>query len=313
MNRFGYSRWLGWLAKGDELSGSPAQRVTGTAVRAYIGEHFQAELSGYTIILYVSQLLAVIRILAPERDWDWLKAMVAYLWRSHPRPREKLSHLIHPRVLLQSALAAMDQIIASKDAGDERAPYLRDLLCVAILACRPIRRRNVAMIEIGHHLIQRGERWYVQFEPEETKTRAPLQYELPAVLSPYIVTYLRQFRPRLLGPKISSRLWVNRYGNPMDGMSIYRRVVRVTPDLCGKRLWPHLFRDSSATSLALDDPAHVGIITDVLGHGSSKTAQRHYDQARMIEHSCQYQTTILAARRRARQFSAHQRLCRDVR
>jgi integrase/recombinase XerD len=304
MNRFGYSRWLGWLVKRNQLKGYPSQRVTPKAVRAYINEHFQAKLSGHTIILYVSQLLAVISVFAPERDWGWLKAKVAHLWRGHPRPREKLSHLIHPRVLLQTALAAMDQVIASEDGDEEQAPYFRDLLCVAILACRPIRRRNLAMIEIGRHLAQRGERWYLQFESEETKTQEPLHHELPAVLSPHIATYLSRFRARLLGPTISCRLWINRYGNPMDGMSIYRRIVNVTPDLCGKRLWPHLFRDSSATSLALDDPAHIGIITDVLGHGSSKTAQRHYNRARMIDYSRQYQATVIAARRRARRLRA---------
>jgi site-specific recombinase XerD len=48
----------------------------------------------------------------------------------------------------------------------------------------------------------------------------------------------------------------------------------------GRAVNPHLFRDCAATSLAIEDPAHVRIAAQVLGHGAFATTERHYNLAR---------------------------------
>ncbi len=59
---------------------------------------------------------------------------------------------------------------------------------------------------------------------------------------------------------------------------------------------PHLFRDCAATSIAIDDPVHVGIAARVLGHRTGSTTERFYNQARSIEASRLMQKSLLAQR-----------------
>ena len=56
-----------------------------------------------------------------------------------------------------------------------------------------------------------------------------------------------------------------------------------TENAFGKTIWPHLFRDCLITSLAIKQPELIRIGSVALGHGSFETAQKHYNQAKMLE------------------------------
>ena len=60
---------------------------------------------------------------------------------------------------------------------------------------------------------------------------------------------------------------------------------------------PHLFRDAAATSIAIEDPSHVGSTKSVLGHSSLRTSERHYNQARSTEATAAYQSRVTTLRR----------------
>jgi integrase/recombinase XerC len=86
-------------------------------------------------------------------------------------------------------------------------------------------------------------------------------------------TYLSQGRPKLLGDKRSSALFVNRYG----GRLIARRVQRLLQkyaSLAGinKRVYPHLLRHTFATHL-LDGGAGLRVVQELLGHASLSSTQ----------------------------------------
>jgi integrase/recombinase XerD len=55
------------------------------------------------------------------------------------------------------------------------------------------------------------------------------------------------------------------------------------------------FRDSAATSIAIDDPEHIGIASCLLGN-SSATTEKYYNQARAVEAARTMQNTLLALR-----------------
>jgi len=42
-------------------------------------------------------------------------------------------------------------------------------------------------------------------------------------------------------------------------------------------------RDSLPTSLAIDDPKHVGAASAILGHADPRVTERHYNLAKSIE------------------------------
>jgi len=57
-----------------------------------------------------------------------------------------------------------------------------------------------------------------------------------------------------------------------------------------------LFRDCAATSIAIDDPDHIGIASRLLGHRAASTTERYYNHARSVEASRLMQQHILALR-----------------
>jgi integrase len=64
----------------------------------------------------------------------------------------------------------------------------------------------------------------------------------------------------------------------------------------GQPINPHLFRDCAATSVAIDDPAHIGIASRLLGHRTGSTSERYYNQARSVEASHLMQKYLRARR-----------------
>jgi hypothetical protein len=63
---------------------------------------------------------------------------------------------------------------------------------------------------------------------------------------------------------------------------------------------PHIFRDCLATCVALNDPAHMGVATTLLGHRWLSTVNRFYNQAKQSEAATALQANLLRRRRAAR-------------
>ena len=82
-NRRGYGRWLCFLADHDPaaLGRNPAERVTRAAVRTYLDALQQNDLSSYTVIARLAELHDVIKAMAPEGNWGWLRNAINRLRR----------------------------------------------------------------------------------------------------------------------------------------------------------------------------------------------------------------------------------------
>jgi hypothetical protein len=66
---------------------------------------------------------------------------------------------------------------------------------------------------------------------------------------------------------------------PDDRQWVYDCIVARTREGLGQPVHPHLFRDSATTSIAIDDPKHIGIASRLLGHRNQSTTERYYNQA----------------------------------
>lgn len=282
--RKGYGRWLTFLITTSQLDQGtlPAARVTPDRVVAYMGKLRDDGIVDWTLWGRIAELLAVARAFDSGIDWSWLRRIVRYMETNSVDSRNKLPRLRTAGEIAAWAYGRMDEIIANPPVRDP-ASHFRDALMIGLLiTCPTMRLSNLAMIEIGRHLRILEDSYHLSFNADETKTSKPMSIPVPASLTPYINHYIDAVRPGLLLGADSQRLWITRYGNPMKGEGIYLRITTVTERAFGKPINPHLFRDCAVTTVAIDDPEHIGIAAPILGHTDPRTTEKHYIQANAI-------------------------------
>ncbi len=281
--RKGYGRWLTFLTRSGRLAPEqrPAERVTVENVKDYIAELQRQDLGDWTLWGRLAELLASIRVMAPDVDLLWLRKVVRAYERTAEDRRNKLQRLQPSHEILDWALRRLPAILSDHSKRDWAGNY-RDTLVVALLACCPIRLGNLTAIEIDGHLKRSAAGYMLRFAGPETKTGRPLAVPVPDLLTSPIDTYLAQVRPELLTGNVSVRLWITRDGRAMTPSSMHLAITRTTERAFGRSINPHLFRDCAATFVALEDPKHIGIVSPLLGHVDPRTAETHYIQANQI-------------------------------
>jgi integrase len=291
----GYGRWIGYLTgmEPGTLTLAPADRVTRERLRRYL-DHLAAHITPAGVFNYPKHLYDPIRVMAPERDWRWLKTLVWRLDRGTPR-RNKAGRMVTPDRLIRLGDGLMQQARPESNGLDAAIAY-RNGLIIALLSRRPVRRRNLAALRIGRHLVQSGGRWHIVFRADETKNRQPYEATVPERLQPYLERYLSEIRPRFLGAAEHDGLWASAKGGPMTETAIYEQVSKRTKAAFGKAINLHLFRDIAVTEIAYKDPARIGIARDLLGHSDLRAVDRHYNQASQIRAGRAYHEALLAER-----------------
>jgi integrase len=303
----GYGYWLSWLATRGlcDPDLGPADRVSRERVAAYIAEITPAR-APFTIICRIRELYDALRVMAPEADWDWL-AQLHRILEAQGRPvRNKL-----PRLRPIGELAALgERLMDDAEAAAEwparrRAVLFRDGLMISLLAHRPVRLKNLAMMRLGLHLVKASGSWQILFAAHETKTHVRYEATVPSALAARLERYLDIYRPVLLcGERVrdgaSKRLvseretpihpeldavWVSEVGTQLEQAALGCRIVKHTKAAFGRSVSPHLFRDCAATSIAVDNPKHIGDASLVLGHAGHRMTEKHYNHARSLEAS----------------------------
>jgi integrase/recombinase XerD len=286
----GYGRWLTWLATTSQLdaNGAPHSRITRERVKAYV-EHLDGiGNGGQTILSRLQELGDFARAVAPDHDWSFINRLASKVRARTVPVRDKRAKLASTMELLGLGLNLM------ATAQHQSTPRLaalayRDGLIIALLALRPLRRRNLAGLVLGHTLVQVGEAWMLRIAPEDTKTHQPIEMPWPAALVDHLSVYLGLHRPvpaalrsRWARP-VGDALWVSSHGSPMTQMALYDQIRQRAREGLGKDVNPHLFRDAAATTMAVEDPQHVRLASPLLGHRNPGTTERHYQQAQAIE------------------------------
>ena len=313
----GYGRWLAWLGGKSLLDPTldPAGRVTPDVVVRYV-EELKAEYAPYTTILLVRRLHSALRAMAPVQNWSWMGLIRKRLERTAVSVRNKRARVVPSDQLFAYGL----ELMAAADCSSAQTPYqrakragrYRDGMIIALLAARPFRLHNFASIEIGRHLVRRGEQYWLIFDAAETKTREPIEAPFPIALTSHLERYLSFHRPVLATDvgrgkcrtrairQATKALWVSRWQTGMCENAVYVHIVRLTRIKFGHGLNPHLFRDCAATSIATEDPSHVHITRNILGHRKLATSEMYYNHAQSIEALRRLQRRVLQLRREGR-------------
>jgi integrase/recombinase XerD len=314
----GYRYWLSWLAEKGLCDSNlgPANRVTRDRVENYIAE-LKPTRSSYTVLCRVQTLYDALRAMAPEADWAWLLEIYRTLCAAVRPVRDK-----RPRLRSIEEVAALGERLmetakaAALSSAVRRAVLFRDGLMIALLSYRPMRLKNFAGMQLGRHLKKVGGNWHILLAANETKTRVPYQAIVPAALAPKLECYLSVHRPVLIrGKRIRDpangsifrerktssdpeldAVWISEVGTHLTQESLACRVVKRTEAAFGLSISPHLFRDVAATSIAVDNPKHIGDASLVLGHAGHTTTQKHYNHARSLDASRRHAAMIASLR-----------------
>lgn len=194
----GYSRWLGYLSSvlPDLLDLPPADRANPNHIESYV-QVLRVEVSPTTVWNYVKHLDDALRVMAPRRDWSWLKAVAANL-ELDIRPAAKRHRMVDADRHLDLRIRLMDGV--DLDDGALAGPIqYRDGLLIALFASRPIRRRTLALMRLDQHLVKIGKRYVLCFEWMDIKNKRPVEFYLPERLTCYADDYVARVRSRFPG------------------------------------------------------------------------------------------------------------------
>jgi integrase/recombinase XerD len=298
----GYGRWLTHLARKGLLEDrSPADRITPAEVKGYIAELEQLGRNS-TIRQRLSELRQMAMIMGPGRDWAFIKRLASKIRSRAATPSRKHGRIVGADELYALGLNLMNQAMGPHSSR-RSAVLFRDGLIIALLALRPLRRCNMANLTLGRDVISVAGTWMIILSPALTKTHVALEYDWPGSLVEALEAYLRVHRPLLQARKgrwkspAGDRLWLTVDGSPVTQMALYDRVIYWTTKAFGKSVNPHLFRDSAATSLAINDPVHVLLAAPLLGHRTFKTTERSYIQAQTLQAHRQFTAQVSELRR----------------
>lgn len=301
-----YGYWLSFISATNPaaLHENPIARVTPDRVRLYLQS--MLDVSPLTQTSRIARLHHVIRCADTENDLGWLCKMrraLEKLARRQVPVRNKRPRIVSTGRIIDAGISLMQRT----HSGSNRRIYLRakdfrDGLMIALLAARPLRLKNFAALRLGSHIRPTSDGYLIDIPGVETKTGRPIETFVPDELCPWFSLYLRDYRPYLLGGRQLDFLWVHSNGNPYQPGALSQRISKLTARNLGVAINPHLFRDCAATTVATDDPDHVLIIANILGHTTLRTAEDHYNHALCIDANRRVRSCIEHARK---QVPAH--------
>jgi integrase/recombinase XerD len=183
----GYGRWLTWLDARRLLDPAlgPDARVTPEHISRYVAD-LRLINAPYTVLARVQELYQAIQVMVPGRDWAWLRRIENQVRHIAVSVRNKRSRVIPVEMLAAFGIELMTHAdIPESDTPLKRACQFRDGLMIALLAARPLRRRNLVSIEIGRHLVRSADGYLLLFDDFETKNGEVIDVPFPRALVPY--------------------------------------------------------------------------------------------------------------------------------
>jgi integrase len=275
--QYAYGKFLAFLSARHRhlLARTPAARLNPKIIEKYVQWHPKS-CGGITIANYLNHLQITFRYICPSEDWSWLLKIAKRIAIQAKRKSEK-HHLVTSETLYAAGMELMDRAIANGRSGTWSVQTaFRDGLIITLLAVVPLRRRTLAALRIGKHLVRSGDVWVLDIPAEDIKTKRPTEYPMSAELSERIDLYLNHIRPQIPGAGTHDYLWASSRSRPMDDGGIYNNIRRRTRKALGFPVNLHRFRRAAATLWSTQDPANVRGVKDLLGHASFSTTEKYY-------------------------------------
>lgn len=242
---------------------------------------YAASLDGLAPIaaaMYVEELAVGLPVVEPDEDHADLKSLARAMKRE-ARPRQKAARMVEYHHLADLGRTMMREADA-KPFGPHAATQYRDGVMIALLAARPVRLSNLAVLRVGESLLEAPNLLLLSFAT--TKNGDAWTAAVPAGLEAAVRRWLERYRPVLRdrGVEDDGAVWLGLDGRALAAKSISRRIGDITLKYLGRRVNPHLFRSVLATDLCDAEEDNVAIAAAMLGQRDTRTTERHYRQAR---------------------------------
>lgn len=288
-----YGSWLSHIlrCRPQLLDTAPAARVTQETVTAFI-EEGRERLKLRSISNQLLSLAVVIRGFSPDADIAWLWRAAGNLYRQSEPQKLKPPSPISAQDLFGWSVNRLSLLRTEANPDQAVATEFRQALTVGLLISCPVRVRAFVAMTVGGHVDVADGNITFNFFPKDMKDKKARRLPAPEPLVSFLFEYLKVYRPLLLGGVESEALWISNRGRPLSQDSFSSGLALLTKRHFGVALRPHAFRHIAATSIATADPAHAGIIRDVLGHASVRMAEMHYNRATAVEVSKRLQEVL---------------------
>jgi integrase len=300
-NREGYGRWINFsIGFGADMTVDPADRVTPERVSCYVAELAAQGLALQTRANRISQLMSVMMAFAPDRDWSWLKRRFNNLAARADANRSQPPLRLFSGDLLDASLGALRRLHRlGFDGSYSQAILFRNWLMLATGTLAPLRRHNLAGINIVAHLRRTGADWSVEVPATESKTRKSISMPLPRLLHPYIQHYTEMIRPVLLAGHHAECLWITNRHTAMTDHSFYIALTNFTRSVFGIAINPHKLRHTGATSTVVAAPEKIESARAFMGHSDRDMTEAYYVIGQSVAASRRHAATIAKLRRRS--------------
>jgi integrase/recombinase XerD len=292
--------WLHWSERYQENQGLRAY-VTRDIAKAYLADMEKFGLAPPTMASRLDALHAALAVVAPDVDRSWLMAGINRL-RSLPSDRRRTRERVqHTADVVEVGMRLMREA----DRMDERhalwsAIQFRDGLLLVFAALVVPRIGTVPKMLLGKHVIQIGAACKISWSAEEMKGGQPYEARLGPELSALLARYIAKYRPVLLArrkevPKDEPAFWLSRDGTPLSQRQLAMRITNRTKTLLGVSVFPHALRHGAATTLAIERPELIDIVTPLLQHRHTRSRQ-HYNVADGVAAGRDFGKTLEARR-----------------
>ena len=260
--------------------------------------HVEPLWSPVTIAQTLFKLTRMGTLLAPDRDWAWLREiacdrdLVAY-----PKPR--FDRIVTSERLVEAGLGLIRSARENPRLRTyRRATLIRNGLMVALLALAPIRLKNFSGLTLGTSFKRIGDRWWIVLGRHETKSGAADERPVPRYLNQAIAIYLTLARPILLGRRefiigeeddtgsapdvLTGGLWIGEGGKALGYSAVERAIMETTRQTIGRTLSPHDFRRSGATTARFRAGSEPDLASGLLHH-RDRNVTENYNLASSFE------------------------------
>ena len=313
----GYGKWIFHLKCEHILEGTiarkPSERLDEDTLRSFIRRLEDQGLASQTIASRITDLAEAIRVMEPKSNLNMLKKLAAHMQLRATPSRKKHGRIKPPGEIWQACLSFMQQLAAENSSPNIlQASRYRDALALGLLALRPMRRRNISGLILSQHLTTKNNIWLCSIPGQDTKDGSPIDITFPVDddFTEIFHRYLQIERQVLLKRPplkiketlhLSGPLWISTRGKMLTGHAFYSSITRVSEELLGAPINPHLLRDCAASAISMDAPGNILSASRILGHTNLNTTISHYEQSSMIAASSNLVSAIEQLRKRALQ------------